>query len=121
MNRLVIFNGRLVLPDGAVAEDKVLICSSGKIEGIIDEKDYVSEPYDEVIDAGRNYVTPGFIDLHVHGGGGHDFMDGTIEAFLGAARACEAWNDLDDSDNSYMSGRRTFPFVRSVQRGEPSE
>ena len=87
MNRLVVFNGRLILPDGTVAEDKVLICSSGKIEGIIDEKDYVSEPYDEVIDAGRNYVTPGFIDLHVHGGGGHDFMDGTIEAFLGAARA----------------------------------
>lgn len=28
---------------------------------------------------------PGFIDIHVHGGGGHDFMDGTVEAFLGVA------------------------------------
>ena len=27
------------------------------------------------------YITPGFIDLHVHGGGGADFMDGTPEAF----------------------------------------
>lgn len=33
-----------------------------------------------------NYISPGFIDIHVHGGGGHDFMDGTIDAFLGAAR-----------------------------------
>lgn len=32
------------------------------------------------------YIAPGFIDIHVHGGGGHDFMDGTEEAFLGAAR-----------------------------------
>lgn len=30
------------------------------------------------------YVSAGFIDMHVHGGGGHDFMDGTPEAFRGA-------------------------------------
>ena len=39
----------------------------------------------EVIDAGGAYLSAGFIDLHTHGGGGHDFMDGTVEAFLGAA------------------------------------
>ena len=32
-------------------------------------------------------LTAGFIDLHVHGGGGADFMDGTPEAFKTAARA----------------------------------
>ena len=32
------------------------------------------------------YVSPGFIDLHLHGGGGHDFMDATEEAFLVASR-----------------------------------
>ena len=32
------------------------------------------------------YVAPGFIDIHIHGGGGHDFMDGTEEAYLGAAK-----------------------------------
>jgi len=37
------------------------------------------------IDAGGRYVAPGLIDIHVHGGGGHDFMDGTVEAFLGVA------------------------------------
>ena len=39
----------------------------------------------EVIDAGGAYLSAGFIDLHTHGGNGHDFMDGTVEAFLGAA------------------------------------
>ncbi|NLN55879.1 MAG: N-acetylglucosamine-6-phosphate deacetylase [Clostridiales bacterium] len=36
----------------------------------------------ECLDFGENYISPGFIDLHVHGGGGSDFMDGTEEAFL---------------------------------------
>ena len=34
-----------------------------------------------VIDAAGKYVSPGFIDLHVHGGAGADFSDGTLEAF----------------------------------------
>ena len=37
------------------------------------------------IDAAGRYVAPGLIHIHVHGGGGHDFMDGTVEAFLGVA------------------------------------
>jgi len=40
----------------------------------------------ERVDCRGDYLCPGFIDLHVHGGGGHDFMDGTEEAFVGAAR-----------------------------------
>lgn len=39
----------------------------------------------EIIDANGAFLSAGFIDLHTHGGGGHDFMDGTVEAFLGAA------------------------------------
>ncbi len=49
-------------------------------EGILDTPDLPE------IDARGQYVSSGFIDLHVHGGGGHDFMDGTVEAFLAVAR-----------------------------------
>ncbi len=42
-------------------------------------------PFDTEYDAGGNYASAGFIDIHCHGGGGGDFMDGTIEAFLNAA------------------------------------
>ncbi len=38
------------------------------------------------IDGRGLYLSHGFIDIHVHGGGGHDFMDGTREAFHGASR-----------------------------------
>ena len=35
---------------------------------------------EEVIDAQGLYLAPGFIDVHIHGAGGHDTMDGTFEA-----------------------------------------
>lgn len=37
------------------------------------------------LDVCNRYISPGFIDIHIHGGGGFDFMDATIEAFLGVA------------------------------------
>lgn len=85
MSRLIIHNAKLVMEDGIV-EGAALLCdkSTGKIAGIV--REFTPEEGDELIDAEGNYVSPGFIDIHVHGGGGHDFMDGTVEAFLGAAR-----------------------------------
>jgi N-acetylglucosamine-6-phosphate deacetylase len=41
----------------------------------------------ESIDAAGGYIAPGFVDMHVHGGAGADFMDGTAEAFRTALRA----------------------------------
>ena len=38
-----------------------------------------------VYDLADLYVSAGLIDIHVHGGGGHDFMDGTPEAYHGAS------------------------------------
>ncbi|MPR33283.1 N-acetylglucosamine-6-phosphate deacetylase [Salmonirosea aquatica] len=63
----LIRNGTLVVVDGRIAEIT---------EGNVEVPDAIE------IDAQGRYVAPGFIDLHVHGGGGHDFMDGTEEAFL---------------------------------------
>jgi N-acetylglucosamine-6-phosphate deacetylase len=41
----------------------------------------------EVVDLEGGYLAPGFIDLHVHGGAGADFMDATAEAFRTVCRA----------------------------------
>lgn len=41
----------------------------------------------EVIDLKGCYTTPGFIEMHSHGGGGADVMDGTSQAILTFARA----------------------------------
>src|SRR5690554_541688 len=83
-NRIIIQNGKIIFPD-RIEENLSIICENGKIVDILKPEDVVPVEGDEVIDAKGKYVSSGFIDIHTHGGGGHDFMDGTVEAFLGAA------------------------------------
>ncbi len=73
-------NGRILSPDG-ILEGYQLYMENSKILQIC-KKDL---PFDYEIDAAHNYVAPGFIDVHVHGGGGFDFMDGGADAIIHAA------------------------------------
>jgi N-acetylglucosamine-6-phosphate deacetylase len=77
--KVKIINGTIITPYRYIRNGTVLV-EDGIIVGI--ETRDVDFPGAEVIDAAGNYVAPGFIDLHIHGGGGHDFMDGSVEAFL---------------------------------------
>jgi len=78
-----IINGRIILKDN-VLEKKVLLFDK-EIKDIVDENEFKnitkSGEYNdiEIIDAQGNYISPGFIDLHIHGSGGKDVMDGNIE------------------------------------------
>ncbi len=71
-----IVNGKIVLKDRILENSAVLY--SDVIEGIV--------PFDklpegcEVIDANGGYITPGFIDLHIHGYLGKDVCDGEEES-----------------------------------------
>lgn len=83
INLVKMCNGRIVTPAGIIQGGTIL--TAGNTILTISEND-IDAPGATVIDAGGKYVSPGFIDIHVHGGGGHDFMDGTEEAFLEAAK-----------------------------------
>ena len=78
MSTLRITNGRIITPD-VVLTGYDLIINGEKIEKIVPTLDTITT--DNVYDAKGNYVSPGFIDIHQHGGGGNDYMDGTVEAF----------------------------------------
>lgn len=84
MNKLIIINGKVIFPDG-IQENTAIVCEGKTIKEIKPMSGLLIHEADQLIDAKGNYVSPGFIDIHTHGGGGHDFMDGTVEAFLGAA------------------------------------
>jgi N-acetylglucosamine-6-phosphate deacetylase len=78
-----ITNGRVITPSGLIPSGTVLIKDG--IIAAVSERD-PDVPDAVILDAGGRYVAPGFIDIHVHGGGGFDFMDNTVEAFLAIAR-----------------------------------
>ena len=44
-------------------------------------------PCEESYDYTGKFVSPGFIDMHTHGAGGHDFMYGGVEGVIAACRA----------------------------------
>lgn len=71
-----IVNGKIILKDRVVT-DAVLLYSD-VIEGII-SKDNIPDGT-EIIDASGGYVSPGFIDLHIHGYLGKDVCDGEEES-----------------------------------------
>ena len=53
-------------------------------DGIIKEVTNKDLPFDKEIDAGKDYVSPGFIDLHTHGGAGFDFINGEEDVIKGS-------------------------------------
>jgi N-acetylglucosamine-6-phosphate deacetylase len=76
----IIINGKIILQN-EVIYGKALLFDEKILEFVEadDIEDYLSK-CEEIIDAKGNFVSPGFIDMHVHGSGGYDVMDGTSEA-----------------------------------------
>jgi len=82
VKQLKIYNGQVITPSGIIAGGTVLV-DNGKIIEV--SANDINAPGAREIDANGKYISPGFIDIHLHGGGGHDFMDNTVEAFLSIA------------------------------------
>ncbi len=77
--KIKIYNGKIITPFKIIENGCVLIIGDTITE--VSEKNIEISGAIE-IDAKGKYVAPGFIDIHVHGGGGCDFMDATETAFL---------------------------------------
>lgn len=73
--------GRMVSGFVVIEDDKIL-----KVGSHGESREYHTDGH-EVIDASGLVLAPGFVDIHVHGGGGHDVLEGTPEA---VAAMCQA-------------------------------
>lgn len=77
MTSIAWVEGTVVLPDGLLPNG-IVLANAGKIVAVDDR---VKIPKGTaVISAKGRFISPGFVDIHVHGGGGADFMDGTVDA-----------------------------------------
>jgi N-acetylglucosamine-6-phosphate deacetylase len=61
-------------------KNAVVVVDGNKISGIYDHLDIT--PDMKVIDAKGCYLTPGFIDIHVHGGGGCSALGGSMDDII---------------------------------------
>ncbi len=82
-----LFIHAMIILEDSILPDAYLVEDAGRIMA------YGTHPLPEayhnkaatVHDCSGYYLSPGFVDIHTHGAGGHDYMDGTEEAFIGAA------------------------------------
>ena len=79
-----ILHGRVLLPDSEV-RGKALLYDE-KIIGLVDEEEALRLA-DETIDAKGAYVSPGFMDVHIHGYAGADVSDDDPEGIRKMAKS----------------------------------
>ncbi|MDD4012488.1 MAG: amidohydrolase family protein [Sphaerochaetaceae bacterium] len=82
--KTLIKNADLILPD-KIMEDGWL----ASVDGVIDDFGSGTLPggeFDQVVDAKGEYLSPGFVDTHVHGAMYCDFSDGTKDSILPVMR-----------------------------------
>jgi N-acetylglucosamine-6-phosphate deacetylase len=86
MGTLSFHGGTLILADRLLGGARLEV-DAARIAAIKTDTEAASGSYRNRIDLEGGFLAPGFVDLHVHGGAGADFMDGTEAAFRTACRA----------------------------------
>ena len=85
MQNVRVVNATLILPDRLIAGGAIEV-ENGRIAGF-GTGHRPAAWSGPTVDASGQFVSPGFIDMHVHGGDNADFMDGTLEACETVIRA----------------------------------
>ena len=81
---LHFYNATLILPDRLLPQAAFAV-RDGRIANL----GYPRKMSMEAVSLGGKFIAPGFVDLHVHGGDGADFMDLSADAFRTVCR-CHA-------------------------------
>ena len=74
-----IIHGKIILSD-QILEGKTLLIADGKIKAI-DQIDSINKNEYDCVDARQKFITPGLIDLHIHGCLHHTFNEADESAF----------------------------------------
>lgn len=86
MNKKLITNGKIIALERIIPEGSVSVCD-GVITGVYEGKGRLPEPDETVIDVRGKYISPGFLDIHVHGGGGYGFLRSSVDDVIACSKA----------------------------------
>ena len=82
---VALTNGRIIQPH-AIIDNAVLLVAGGRIRDVISGADIPVEA--ETVDTGGRYISPGLIDIHIHGALGSTFNEATRDSFATITNAC---------------------------------
>ena len=117
-----LINGTIILEDRQITGGALLF--DRKVKGIVSREE-AERLADEVIDARGLYVSPGFIDVHIHGFAGEDACDGDPDGLRRLAEALTA-----NGVTSFLPTTMTVPWpeieramdtIRGLMRESASE
>jgi N-acetylglucosamine-6-phosphate deacetylase len=100
-----VVNGALYTPSRIIPRDGVVLVDDGAIVEVGAAGEVSVPPEAERLDARGGIVCPGYVDIHVHGGGGADASDGTPEAVRTVARRLAA-----AGTTAFLPTTATAPF-----------
>jgi len=108
-----IINGRIFTPQGWLNEGSVLMRDGKILEVTNCDLALIGA---RLIDAKGMYIVPGFVCMHAHGGGGHDFTECTEEAFRSIINA-----HLGHGATSFYPTISSSPFEKLHQAAQVCE
>lgn len=94
----VIQGGRIYTEDGVIQNGHIIV-KEGRIHQI---KHFPYQGPLEVVDASDQHILPGFIDIHIHGGYGHDVMDASVDGLAALSKGL-----LSEGTTSYLATTMT--------------
>lgn len=122
---MITFTGAKLILKNRILDDAFLQVEDGKIKRYGKLRDLVPAR-GEFIDVQGKYIAPGLIDIHTHGAGGHDYMDGTEDAVVAASRmhlkhgtTTIVPTTLASSDNDLFKAIDSFNAARKIKENMP--
>ena len=105
----MLIKNALVFTEECRFEPLTVITGGGRISGLL-PADVMIKYSGEVTDASGCYLLPGLTDIHLHGGAGHDFCEGTEEAIDAIAEF-----ELSQGVTSFCPATMTLPEERITE------
>jgi N-acetylglucosamine-6-phosphate deacetylase len=85
MTAILLHAARALTPTAEIADAGILV-RDGVIEAIGPRQGMSVPPGAQEVAAAQQTAVPGFVDVHIHGAGGHDVMEGSEEAMAAVTR-----------------------------------
>ncbi len=107
---ICLHNGT-ILNGFSVMENCAVLIEDGKVSDVFSEKRFVQKRFDsstKIIDVNGSYISPGFIDTHIHGFNGHGTEDASVDSIIAMSEDLAGYGVTAFNPTLYSSEESVF-------------